>query len=82
MASELDHNKSTFITELKYKLTPLLSQAMAGDVSRLKDLYEYAQQYQLVYQNLKDIELQTSVANFGGNRYQETNKNTNTKTAG
>ena len=33
LASKLDHNKATFINELKFKLTPLLSQAMADGVS-------------------------------------------------
>ena len=42
LVSELDHNKSTFITELKYKLTLSLSQAMAGGMSWLKNLHEYA----------------------------------------
>ena len=57
LASELDHNKSTFIIKLKYKLTSLLSQAMAGGVSQPKDLHKYAQQCQLAYQDLKDIKL-------------------------
>ena len=87
LASELDHNKATLISKLKYKLTPSLSQAMADSVSRLKDIHEYAQQCQLAYQNLKDIKLRTPAANFDGNRYnQRTNTNmstsTNTKTAG
>ena len=42
LASELDYNKSMLITELKYKLTLLLSRAMADGVSWLKDLYKYA----------------------------------------
>ena len=59
---------------------------MADGVSQLKDIHEYAQQCQLAYQDLKDIELRTPAANFGGNRYnQRTNTNTstsiNTKTA-
>ena len=84
LASELDYNKSTLITELKYKLTPLLFRAMANGVSWLKNLYKYAQQCQLAYQDLKDIKLQTPAANFSGNQYQGTNTNTNTstKTAG
>ena len=69
LASELDHNEVTLISELKYKLTPSLSRAMASGVSRPKDIYEYAQQCQLTYQDLKDIELWTLAANFGGNRY-------------
>ena len=60
---------------------------MAGGVSQPKDIHEYAQQYQLAYQDLKDIKLQILAANFGGNRYnQETNTNmstsTNAKTVG
>ena len=84
LASELNHNKSTLITKLKYKLTLLLSWAMTGGVSRSKNLYTYAQQCQLAYQDLKDIKLQTPAANFDGNWYRETNMNTNisTKTAG
>ena len=39
--SKLDHNEATLISELKYKLTPSLSWAMAGDVSWPKDIYEY-----------------------------------------
>ena len=39
LALELDHNKSTLISELKFKLTLLLFQAMAGDVSRLTDIH-------------------------------------------
>ena len=57
LASELDYNKFMLITELKYKLTPLFSQAIASGVSRLKNLHKYAQQYQLAYQDLKDIKL-------------------------
>ena len=33
LASELDHNEATLISELKYKLTSLLSRTMAGSVS-------------------------------------------------
>ena len=81
LASELDHNETTLICKLKYKLTPLLSWVMAGGVSRPKDIYEYAQQCQLAYQDLKDIKLQTPAANFGGNRYNRgTNTNTSTST--
>ena len=83
----MDHNEATLINELKYKLTPLLSQAIAGGVSRPKDIHEYAQQCQLAYQDLKDIKLRTPAANFGGNWYnRETNTNmstsTNAKTTG
>ena len=67
--SELDHNKATLISELKFKLTPLLSRAIAGGVSRTKDIHEYAKQCQKAYQDLKDIENQTPVANFAGNQY-------------
>ena len=49
LASELDHNEATLISELKYKLTPSFSQAMTGGVSWLKDIHEYAQQCQLAY---------------------------------
>ena len=49
LASKLDHNEATFISKLKYKLTPSLSWAMAGSVSRPKDIHEYAQQCQLAY---------------------------------
>ena len=81
LTSKLDHNEVTLISELKYKLTPSLSRAMAGGVSRSKDIHEYTQQCQLAYQNLKDIKLQTLAANFGGNRYnRETNTNTSTST--
>ena len=87
LASELDHNEATLISELKYKLTLSLFWAMAGDVSRAKNIYVYAQQCQLAYQDLKDIKLQTPAANFSGNRYnRRTNTNmstsTNAKTAG
>ena len=67
LASELDHNKAIFINELKFKLTLLLSQAMTGSVSRPTDIHEYAKQCQQIYQNLKDIEIRTPVANFAGN---------------
>ena len=44
LASELDHNEATLISELKYKLTPLLFWAMADNVSRPTDIHEYAKQ--------------------------------------
>ena len=44
LASELDYNEATLISELKYKLTLSLSQAMAGGVSWPTDIYEYAKQ--------------------------------------
>ena len=50
-------------------------------MSQPKDIHKYAQQCQLAYQDLKNIKLQTPAANFGGNRYQETNTNTNTSTS-
>ena len=86
LASELDHNKSMLITKLKYKLILSLSWAMADGVSQPKNLHKYAEQCQLTYQDLKNIELQTPTANFGGNQYWKTNTNRNTnmstKTAG
>ena len=90
LASELDHNKATLISELKYKLTLLLFQAMAGDVAWPKDIYKYAKQCQEAYQGLKDIKTRTSAANFAENWYNQgtntnastsINTNTNTKTA-
>ena len=57
LASELDHNETTFISELKLKLTLSLFWAMTGSVSRPKGIYEYARQCQLAYQDLKDIKL-------------------------
>ena len=82
LASELDHNEVTLISELKFKLTPSLSQAMASGVSQPTNIYEYAKQCQQTYQDLKNIEIQTPVANFAGNRYNRgTNANTSTKTA-
>ena len=75
LASELDHNEATLISKLKYKLTLSLSRAMAGSVSWLKDIHEYAQQCQLAYQDLKDIKLWILAANFDGNWY---NRGTNT----
>lgn len=41
LASELDHNKAAFNSELKYKLTLLLFCAMAGGVSWQKNIHEY-----------------------------------------
>ena len=83
LASELDHNKATLISELKFKLILLLSQAMASGVSRPTDIHEYAKQCQQTYQDLKNIEIQTPVTNFAGNQYNRgTNANTSTKTAG
>ena len=49
LVSKLNHNKATFISELKYKLTPLLSWAMTGNVSQPKDIHEYAKQCQEAY---------------------------------
>ena len=43
LASELDHNETTLISKLKYKLTPLLSQAMTDNISQPKDIHKYAQ---------------------------------------
>ena len=82
LASELDYNKATLISELKYKLTLSLSQAMAGGISRPKDIHKYAKQCQEAYQDLKNIESQTPAANFAGNQYNqgETNTNVNTGT--
>ena len=78
LASKLDHNKATFISELKFKLTPLLSQAMADGVSQPTDIHEYVKQCQQTYQDLKNIKIRTPMANFAGNQYnQETNTNTN-----
>ena len=42
LASELDHNKATLISKLKYKLIPLLSRVMTDSVSQPKDFHEYA----------------------------------------
>ena len=80
LASGLDYNKATLISELKYKLTSSLSQVIAGDISWPKDIHKYVKQYQEVYQNLKNIESQTPATNFAGNRYNwgETNTNANT----
>ena len=87
LASKLDHNKATLISELKYKLTLSLSWAMADGVSWPTDIHEYAKQCQQMYQDLKDIKIQMPVANFAGNQYNwgtnantNTNSNTNTKT--
>ena len=83
LASELDHNESTLISELKFKLTPSLFQAIASGVSRPKNIHKYAKQCQKAYQDLKDIEIRTPAANLAGNWYnQGTNTNTSTKTAG
>ena len=81
LTSELDHNEATLISKLKYKLTLLLSWAMADSVFWPKNLHEYAQQCQLAYQDLKDIKLRTPVVNFGGNQYWGSNTNTNTSTS-
>ena len=87
LASELDYNKVILISELKFKLTLLLSRAMAGGVSWPTDIYEYAKQYQQMYQDLKNIKIWMPVANFAGNWYNRetktnmsTNTNANTKT--
>ena len=45
LTSELDYSKATLISELKYKLTSLLSRAMADGVSWSKDIQNYAKQY-------------------------------------
>ena len=87
LASELDHNEAIFISELKFKLTPSLSWAMASGVSQPTDIHEYAKQCQQTYQDLKDIKIWIPIANFAGNRYNQgtnanTNTNTSTKTAG
>ena len=87
LVSELDHNKATLISELKFKLTLLLFRAMAGSMSQLTDIHEYAKQCQQTYQDLKNIKIQMPVANFAENQYnQRTNANTNmnmsTKTKG
>ena len=83
LVSELDHNESTFICELKLKLIPSLSQAMAGGVSRPKNIHKYVKQCQETYQDLKDIEIWTPVTNFAGNQYNwgETNTNMNMGTS-
>ena len=44
LASELDHNKSILISELEFKLIPLLLRAMAGGVSQSTNIHEYARQ--------------------------------------
>ena len=44
LASELDYNEVTLISELKFKLIPSLFQAMAGGVSWPTDIHEYAKQ--------------------------------------
>ena len=82
LASELIYNKAILISELKFKLSLLLSWAMVGGMSRPTDIYEYAKQCQQTYQDLKDIKIQMPVANFARNRYnQEMNANTNTNTS-
>ena len=56
---------------------------MADSVSRPKDIYKYAKQCQETYQDLKDIEIRTLVANFVRNWYNQrlnTNANTNIDT--
>ena len=81
LASKLDYNKATLISELKYKLTPSLSRAMVGGVSQSTDIHEYMKQCQQTYQDLKDIKIQIPIANFAENQYnQKTNANTNTNT--
>ena len=57
LISELDHNETILISELKFKLTSLLSRAMAGGVFWPTDIHEYVKQYQQTYQDLKDIEI-------------------------
>ena len=42
LASELDYNEFTLISELKFKLTLSLSRAMAGGVFQPKNIHEYA----------------------------------------
>ena len=49
LASELDHNEATLVSELKYKLTLSLFQAIASDVSWPKNNYEYTKQCQKTY---------------------------------
>ena len=78
---ELDHNKSILISELKFKLTPLLSRAMASGMSWSTDIHEYAKQCQQAYQNLKDIKIQTPAANFTENWYNQGGTNTNGNTS-
>ena len=80
LASELNHNKSTLISKLKFKLTPLLSWAMADSVSWPTDIYEYAKQCQQAYQDLKDIKIWILVANFARNQYNQRGTNTNVNT--
>lgn len=57
LSSQLDYSESTLIDELKFKLTPTLSRAMAGGVLRPTDLYEYAEQCQHAWQDLQDIDI-------------------------
>ena len=80
LASELNYNESTLISELKFKLTSLLSQAMAGDVSWPTNIHEYAKQCQHAYQDLKPIEIHTPADNFDENWYNRGGTNTNTNT--
>ena len=55
---------------------------MADGVSQPTDIHEYTKQCQQTYQDLKDIEVRTPVANFARNQYnQGTNANTNTNTS-
>ena len=44
LSSELDHNESTLVSELRHKLTPSLSRAMAGGITRPTNVNEYAEQ--------------------------------------
>ena len=81
LASKLDHDEATLISELKYKLTPSLSRAMVGGVFWPTNIHEYAKQCQQTYQDLKNIKIQTPIANFAENQYNhKTNANTSTNT--
>ena len=80
LASGLDHSKFIFIGKLKYKLTPSLSRAMVDGVLQSKNIHEYAKQCQQAYQDLKNIDRQTSAANPAGNQYNQ-GINTNTSTS-
>ena len=54
---------------------------MASNVSQSTDIHEYAKQCQQIYQDLKNIEIQTPIANFAENQYNRgTNANTSTNT--
>lgn len=77
LSSQLDHSESTLIDELKFKLTPALSRAMAGGVIRPTDLHEYAEQCQRAWQDLQDIDVRTSSYARHG---RTTNANTSTNT--